>query len=202
MYWTLWLGAAYLLGSIPTAVWVSRLFFGEDVRSRGSGNAGATNMMRNYGWKAGLLVLLIDILKGALAVFLPSLLVQNEPEYAGICWALAAAIGHIWPVWAGFRGGKAVATLLGAMLALSPLLAGLAVAEFALLLLISRYVSLASLITGWTFAAAYYYVSMPDGRHPWYIFLLPLLLTYTHRSNIERLMLGSENRFGKKKDMK
>ena len=202
--WILWLALAYALGSIPTAVWLSALWFQKDVRTGGSGNAGATNMMRQFGKKAGLVVLVIDIAKGIAAVSLPFAFGATWPKawtYLSPEWPLAllAALGHIFPIWAGFKGGKAVATLLGAMLGVSPLSAGIAIAVFAVVLALSRMVSLSSLVAAFGFAAASFF-SFPNASFADRVFigLLPLLLCWTHRSNLSRIWRGEESKIGQK----
>ena len=141
---------AYLMGSIPTAVWVGKWFYGVDVRNEGSGNAGATNTIRVLGLKAGIPVLLIDVIKGSIAVAAVPLIMGafgNDvvSPLLKIGAATAAVVGHTLPLFAGFRGGKGVATLLGVGLALFPVAAWVAVAIFAIVLTLSRYVSLASI---------------------------------------------------------
>ncbi len=192
--WMLW---AYAIGSIPSAVWVSKLWFGTDVRQHGSGNAGATNMVRNFGWKAGLGVLLMDILKGFLAVQVPIWYFSKTPLpfWLSLLWAVGAALGHIWPIWAGFKGGKAVATLLGAMLALAPMWAGIAVLCFVILLWLTKYVSLSAMVSGGVFSLGLLVEKGVENPENYVVLGLPLLLMYTHRSNIQRLLKGNENTF-------
>ena len=211
LYILLALLAAYLLGSIPTALWVGRQFFGlADIREHGSGNAGATNTFRVLGPKAGSFVLLMDALKGFVAAyFLPAWLVAQSaiaPEHALYyklaCGALAI-VGHIYPVFAQFRGGKGVATILGMMLGVAPATVGVCLLVFIGLLLLFRYVSLASMAAGITFALLQL---LPQFRpaQPFMVivgFVLAGLLIYTHRANIGRLRNGTESRvplFGRK----
>ena len=211
LYILLALLAAYLLGSIPTALWVGRRFFGlADIREHGSGNAGATNTFRVLGPKAGSAVLLIDALKGFVAAyFLPAWLVaqgaiapEYELYYRLACGALAV-VGHIYPVFAQFRGGKGVATILGMMLGVAPATVGVCLLVFIAMLLLFRYVSLASMTAGVTFALLQL---LPQFRpaQPFMVyvgFLLAALLIYTHRANISRLRSGTESRvplFGRK----
>ncbi len=202
--------SAYLIGSIPTAVIISKLFFNSDVRDFGSGNSGATNTFRTYGKKAGIFVLIFDILKGVIAVKLPLIVQQFYPfpdwtfsfiQYYTLMLALAVAIGHIYPVFAGFRGGKAVATLLGVMLALDYRVALICLAIFIVEMLIFRIVSLGSMLAGIAFVFIF------SCFHPlqlWgdYAFTagIPLLLLFTHRTNLKRLFSGEEPKFGKKKE--
>ena len=196
--------AAYLLGSIPTALWVGRRFFQlADIREHGSGNAGATNTFRVLGPKAGSFVLFVDALKGFVAAFfLPQWLVaqgaiapEHELYYRLACGALAV-VGHIYPVFAQFRGGKGVATILGMMLGVAPATVGVCILVFIIMLLIFRFVSLASMTAGLTFALLQL---LPQFRPAqpflvWVGFLVAALLIYTHRANIGRLRNGTEGR--------
>ena len=204
LYLALALLAAYLLGSIPTALWVGRRFFNlADIREHGSGNAGATNTFRVLGPKAGSFVLLVDALKGFVAAFfLPQWLVaqgaiapEHELYYRLLCGALAV-VGHIYPVFAQFRGGKGVATILGMMLGVAPATVGVCILVFILMLLLFRFVSLASMTAGLTFALLQL---LPQFRpaQPFLVyvgFVLAALLIYTHRANIGRLRAGTEGR--------
>ncbi|MBF9236457.1 glycerol-3-phosphate 1-O-acyltransferase PlsY [Hymenobacter sp. BT683] len=211
LYIVLALLAAYLLGSIPTALWVGRRFFGlADIREHGSGNAGATNTFRVLGPKAGTAVLLVDALKGFVAAyFLPMWLVAQgaiAPEhelYFKLACGVLAIVGHIFPVFAQFRGGKGVATVLGMMLGVAPATVGVCMLVFIVMLLLFRYVSLASMTAGLTFALLQL---LPQFRpaQPFMVyvgFVLAVLLIYTHRANIGRLRSGTESRvplFGRK----
>ena len=211
LYIILALLAAYLLGSIPTALWVGRRFFGlADIREHGSGNAGATNTFRVLGPRAGSAVLLIDALKGFVAAYyLPAWLIaqgaiapEHELYYRLGCGALAV-VGHIYPVFAQFRGGKGVATILGMMLGVAPATVGVCLLVFIVMLLLFRYVSLASMTAGVTFALLQL---LPPFRpaQPFLVYVgfgLAALLIYTHRANIGRLRAGTESRvplFGRK----
>ena len=195
---------AYLLGSIPTALWVGRRFFGlADIREHGSGNAGATNTFRVLGPKAGTAVLLIDALKGFVAAyFLPQWLVaqgaiapEHELYYKLACGVLAI-VGHIYPVFAQFRGGKGVATVLGMMLGVAPATVGVCLLVFIAMLLLFRYVSLASMTAGVAFALLQLLpLFQPAQSFMVYVgFVLAALLLYTHRANIGRLRAGTEGR--------
>jgi glycerol-3-phosphate acyltransferase PlsY len=205
------LATAYLLGSIPTALWAGRWFFNlNDIREHGSGNAGATNTFRVLGPKAGSAVLLIDAFKGfAAAYFVPNFLLaqgaipaEHLLYYRLGCGALAI-VGHIYPVFAQFRGGKGVATVLGMMLGVAPATVGVCLLVFVAMLLLFRYVSLASMTAGVTFALLQL---LPQFRPAqpfmvWVGFVLAGLLVYTHRANIGRLRAGTESRvplFGRK----
>jgi len=152
---------AYFVGSIPTAVWVGKIFFKTDIRQHGSGNAGATNTIRVLGWKPGIAVLIFDILKGWLTVsiinfvYLPGL-TADQGVYYQILLGLLVVLGHIFPVFAGFRGGKGVATLLGVGIALYPVSVWIVLAVFIFVLTASGYVSLGSVIGGISLPSAAY----------------------------------------------
>ena len=191
---------AYLIGSIPTSVWVSRYFFDIDIRDYGSGNPGATNTYRVLGPKWGTIVMVIDMLKGVIAVKLALLM----PEYAdseinlqnlqtGL--GLAAVIGHIFPIWADFRGGKGVATLFGLVLGISPWTALSCVGIFILVLYLTRFVSLSSILASIAFPVFILVIFNVD--NPLYrIFAITvaLLVLLTHQKNIGPLLNGSENK--------
>lgn len=187
--------AAYLLGSIPTSVWIGRWFYGIDVREHGSGNAGATNTFRVLGVKAGIPVLLIDILKGYAAVRLShfSGLVFDLTELKiGLC--IMALLGHIFPVFAQFRGGKGVATLLGGVIGISPELVFFSLLVFLAVLFISRMVSLSSMSAGISYPI---FVSLSGHSEPVLIIfscLVAVLLVITHKKNIKRILQGQENK--------
>ena len=192
--------AAYILGSIPSAVWAGRLFHGIDVREHGSGNAGATNVIRILGWKTGIPVLLIDLGKGWLAAMLPvffnlaesgSSLITNFQIMAG----LVAIIGHIFPIFAGFRGGKGVATVFGVLLALQPLLTLTCMGVFFILFIITGIVSIASMIAGISFPVLLFYVfNAPSQIFKIFSILVAIAILITHRKNIGRLLRGEESK--------
>jgi glycerol-3-phosphate acyltransferase PlsY len=204
LYITLALVAAYLLGSIPTALWVGRWFCGvPDIREHGSGNAGATNTFRVIGKKAGSFVLLMDALKGFVAAyFLPNWLLNQEAIapaslfYFRLACGVLAVVGHIYPVFAQFRGGKGVATILGMMLAIAPATVGVALLVFLAVLGSTRYVSLSSMSAGVAFALLQLLPAFrpANGLQVWFGFALAARLIYTHRANIGRLRSGTESR--------
>jgi len=209
----IYLLAAYFIGSIPTAIWYGRMFHKTDIRQHGSGNAGATNTIRTFGKKAGIIVLIIDIAKGSLGVLLPYIITSitgNEIHYrfswlfnSELAFGLAAALGHIYPVYEKFKGGKGVATLFGVLLALSPLVALIAVISFVLMFIITKRVSVGSIISGVVFAVAYILLTKPMFIGDLALAIIyPLLIIYTHRSNIKRIMAGTEPKLslGKKKE--
>lgn len=196
---------AYLLGSIPTAVWVGKMFYGVDVRNEGSGNAGATNTIRILGVKAGIPVIIVDVMKGFIAVwltryFVPASWGTDAIEYYRIAAGLLAVIGHTLPVFAGFRGGKGVATLLGMGIALYGTAVLISVGAFVIVFLITRYVSLGSITAGVLFpiVVVFVYHHTNPGLIGLSVFAA-LFLVWTHRKNIGRLLRGEENRFSFRK---
>ena len=191
---------AYLLGSIPTSVWWGKSFFDIDVREFGSGNAGATNTIRVLGKKAGIPVLIIDILKGIAAVMLAyfSNFETNTTPFVNyqIALGIAAVLGHIFPVFAGFRGGKGVATLLGVTLAMVPQIAGLALVVFMVVLLLTQYVSLSSMAAGLSFPIILLtlFPGKPVSMVAFSI-IVSILLIITHKKNIQKLLNKQESKF-------
>lgn len=200
---------AYLIGSIPTSVWVGRLFYGVDVRTRGSGNAGATNTIRVLGPKAGIPVLLIDIFKGWLAVYIAHFFYGGWvgfPDHVDteIILAIAAVVGHVFPVYVGFKGGKGIATLLGIGFALYPEASAIAVGIFIITLILSSYVSLGSIVAAVTFPLVEILLLGHDQFPSLMILsiLVALFVPLTHRKNIARLIKGEESKFSLKKKKK
>lgn len=193
--------AAYMLGAIPSAVWIGRMLYGIDVRQHGSGNAGATNVIRVLGYKAGIPVMLIDILKGWLAVQLPLWIAMPgiTPEiliFVRIGAALAAVLGHVYPVYVGFKGGKGVGTIAGAGISLFPLSLLIVLGVFILVLATTHFVSLASIAASLAFPFVVYFVI--GIRHPGLLVLslvVAVFIPATHRKNIRRLIRGEENKF-------
>jgi glycerol-3-phosphate acyltransferase PlsY len=192
---------AYMLGSLPSAVWIGKMFYGVDVREFGSGNAGATNTFRVLGKKAGIPVLIIDILKGWIAVNMTFYLLDDAPgsePYINmqIVLGIAALFGHIFPVFAGFRGGKGIATLLGVMLAIQPAASAIAIAVFLLVFLVSGYVSLSSMLAGFSFPFIIMILFNTSVVPSLLIFsfLIAILILVTHQKNIERLIKRQESK--------
>jgi len=188
---------AYLIGSIPSSVWIGRRFYGIDVRDLGSKNAGATNTLRTLGKKAGLVVLLLDMIKGWLAVSLACLSSYKSGSstiiHLEVAMSIAAIIGHIFPIYAGFKGGKGVATTMGIIMGISPIMALLCVVVFALVLVISHYVSLASIIAVLSFPI---WIILYKTTHPWlmaFSIVLPVMVIITHRKNVFRLLRKQES---------
>jgi glycerol-3-phosphate acyltransferase PlsY len=196
---------AYLLGSLATAVWTGKIFHGIDVREHGSGNAGATNVMRVLGWKTGVPVLLIDMLKGWLAAMLPVFLNLAARETAAltniqIIAGAAAVTGHIFPVFAGFRGGKGVATITGVLLAIHPLVTISCLGVFIAVLLMTGYVSVSSMSAGIAFPLfLFFFFGTPSLILKVFSILVAIALIITHRKNISRLLKGEESKFMIKK---
>jgi len=191
---------AYMIGSIPTAVWISRYFFGVDIRDYGSGNAGATNTFRVLGSRWGTIVMSVDVLKGVMAtslyIFLPFYM-HNEWDRTNLMvgLGLAAVVGHIFPLWADFRGGKGVATLFGMILAIQPLVALYCVGVFLLCLYLTRFVSLSSILASIAFAVLILFIF--NEKEPLYrafAIAVALLVILTHQKNISRLIRGSESK--------
>ena len=210
---------SYLVGSIPTSIIVTKLAKGIDIRNYGSGNAGGTNVMRVLGWKHGLLVIILDALKGVLAVVVVARLHYGSMPFNNatpfddftlvqIIAGISAVIGHIWTVFAGFRGGKGIATALGMLLMITTVDMLIAIGAFIIVVSISRYVSLGSIVGAIVVPLALvireniFNVNVPS-----YNTLLPfviavsLLVIFTHRKNVVRLLNGNEHKvsFSKKK---
>jgi len=192
--------SAYLLGSVPTSVWIGRWFYHVDVREYGSGNAGTTNTFRVLGTFPGIVVFIMDIFKGWLAVqlihFAPTFIAGTGP-YTNFELLLGglAVMGHIFPVYVGFRGGKGVATLLGIVLAIHPFGALISLGIFIISLIISKYVSLSSMIAGLIFP--FLIVFLFKETIPSLIifsFAISILLILTHQKNIIRLLAREENK--------
>lgn len=201
---------SYLLGSLPTSLIVGRLFYDVDIRTKGSGNAGATNTFRVLGWKAGIVVVAVDVAKGAVA----TLFVSRIPLFGGdgggaltpdalaLASGCAAVIGHVWTVFARFRGGKGVAAAAGMISALYPPALAIAVGVFALAVISTGIVSVGSLLAAVCFPFIVLILDRTGvyGVSPllfWFTIPLALLIIFTHRRNIERLIHGRENSFPK-----
>ncbi len=191
---------AYLIGSIPTSVWVSKFFFGIDIREYGSGNAGATNSFRVMGPRLGTLVMVVDMLKGFAAVKLAYLLpfyIDNDIARTGLMigLGLAAVLGHIFPIWADFRGGKGVATLFGLVLGISPWTALCCVGIFLVVLYITRFVSLSSILASIAFPVFILVIfNVENQAYRVFAIAVALLVILTHQKNISRLLRGSESK--------
>lgn len=199
------IAAAYLVGSIPFGYLCGRLVKGIDIREHGSGNIGATNVGRVLGGRWGIVVLVLDCLKGLIPTGLlaPLIISRESPGY--LHWQVAAAIatilGHMFPCWLGFRGGKGVATALGVVICLGGWSAAGAAAAFAIVFGISRIISLSSILASLTFGVLQMYFLRPDpfDAEHWslaaFSLLAPALIVFRHRSNIVRLLQGKEERY-------
>ncbi len=193
---------AYLLGSIPTAVWYSEAYFGIDVRQHGSGNSGATNTFRVLGKRAGIIVLIIDAIKGwmaaslALMLYYTHLVNHDDSQTLKLVFGLMAVIGHILPIFSNFEGGKGVATLLGMVISVNALAALVCMGVFIIIFTFTNYVSLGSILGSLTYPMLL--VTNTFGKQNLIIiifgFLLFLMVVYTHRKNILRLLKGEESK--------
>jgi glycerol-3-phosphate acyltransferase PlsY len=190
---------AYLIGSIPSSVWLGKRFYKIDVREFGSGNAGATNTFRVLGKKAGIVVLVCDILKGSLAVLLANLsfyqISSNQFVNLQLALGISAVVGHVFPVFAGFRGGKGVATILGIVICLTPITSALVLIVFLTVLILTRYVSLSSILAGISYPILLKFILKNDNQ-TLFIFsiFVSILLVITHKKNISRLLKKQESR--------
>jgi glycerol-3-phosphate acyltransferase PlsY len=215
--WLISLPVAYLLGSIPFGYLLVRIVRKEDIRAMGSGNIGATNVARSGAKGLGVLTLLLDLGKGLMAVLIAFQVARLSAGFASgtlalarahafdlaVGAAVAAVVGHVFPVWLGFRGGKGVATALGVFLALTPKASLGILAVFLLVVLFTRYVSLGSIVA----AASYPIFAFSFDRHasPIAVFgflFIPALIIVKHHANIQRLVNGTESRFGAKPSQK
>lgn len=181
---------AYFLGSMPTAYLLVRLMTGKDVRTSGSGNVGATNALRTAGWKVGAVVTVIDLLKGAIPVWL---MYRFNPESGWVAAAmLAAVLGHCYPVWLKFKGGKGVATCFGAFLVIAPLSALAALGLWIVVLVISRWVALASMVASASFPLILKLIDRPDMVTLVSVSAAAVIIILRHSSNIRGILTGTE----------
>ncbi|MCC6399043.1 MAG: glycerol-3-phosphate 1-O-acyltransferase PlsY [Bacteroidetes bacterium] len=203
---------SYLIGSIPTSIIVARKARGIDIRHYGSGNAGGTNVIRVLGWKAGLFVIALDMAKGMVATMLVARLMEGPIPFSNatpfddftvvqIIAGCSAILGHIWTVFAGFKGGKGIATAGGMLIGIAPIEVAVSFGVFAVVFLLTHYVSLGSLSAAVAFPLTMFFrenvfmVDVPGyGTLIFFSIGISLLIIYTHRSNIVRLLRGKENR--------
>lgn len=191
---------AYLLGSVPSAVWYGKLFYGIDVRQHGSGNAGATNTLRTLGNKAGFIVFFLDFVKGYVATMLPYWLPfsdhADETLHYQMLFAVLAVVGHVVPVFAGFKGGKGIAVLFAGVCAMDIRVALICIAVFIILVWVTRYISLGSMV-GACISPIVVGFLYHWGEYAFMGFCtaIAIMVVYTHRKNIKRLMDGNENKF-------
>lgn len=193
---------AYLLGSIPTAIWVGKSWYDIDVREHGSKNAGATNTFRVLGKKPGIVVLTIDVLKGAIATFLPVIFLSGKFETGDetlvqiqILAAIFAVMGHVFPLFAQFKGGKGVATSLGVIIGLQPIAAAICIVIFLIVFILSKYVSLGAISAALAFPLVIKFIIMEESL--WltgFSILLSCLVIFAHRKNIGRLVRQEESK--------
>lgn len=203
---------AYLLGSIPTAVWVSKIYKKIDIREHGSKNAGLTNVFRVLGWKPAIPVIIIDLVKGFLAPFIAMQLNYTQDGLQIYSWlpitaGLLAVLGHSFTCMAGFKGGKGVLTTLGVFLALQPVLALTCFAFWLFLLVVTNYVSVASIgacillpvLATCGFVSGFFLLFKTDIYILFLSWLIGIFVVIKHKANILRLLNGTENGFGKKR---
>jgi glycerol-3-phosphate acyltransferase PlsY len=195
-YFWIFVPSAYLLGSVPMGILVSKAFGGVDPRRSGSGNIGATNVGRTSGKAAGVLTLIGDVLKGAVPVFAAFALFPEPPFVAAV--GLSAFMGHLWPVFLGFRGGKGVATALGVMIVIAPVSTLLSALVFLATVIFKRYVSLGSMVAA---AMLPVFLSFFPASRPYMPMgvVIAVLVIVKHKDNIKRLVEGKENKIGGKK---
>ena len=192
---------AYLLGSIPSSVWIGKSFYGIDVREHGSGNAGASNTLRVLGKPAGISVLIIDFLKGlaaSLLAYYQTNIHSNTPDFRKIqmLFGIVAVLGHIYPVFARFKGGKGIATLLGVVLAISWQVSLLCALVFVVTVWISKHISLGSILGSVLSPLFTWFIyGSNESFFIYFCALVALMVVYTHRSNISRLRAGTESKF-------
>lgn len=205
---------SYLIGSFPSAVIVSKLFYGFDIRSKGSGNMGSTNAFRILGWKWGIIVQVADVVKGLVAVLVIAKLFDVDYNFGSsyfenrtivmIIAGISAVLGHIFSVFVGFKGGKGINTAAGMLLGIMPVEVGIALGIFLIAVMFSGYISLGSILAAVSLPSSLLFrynlfgVDIP-GYHIliYFITALSLLLIFAHKSNIRRLINGTENRFSK-----
>jgi acyl phosphate:glycerol-3-phosphate acyltransferase len=188
---------AYLIGGLPFGYLFVRFSLGKDVRTMGSGNIGATNVHRTAGGKAGVIVLLLDILKGFVAIWLAAVISDSSP--LALAWAAAAVmVGHCYPIFLGFKGGKAVACFIGAFLYLAPIPLLITILIFVIVVAVSKYISLGSIIGAALFPLVMWLVQHPPRVLLYAAIFSAILIVYRHKANIGRLLRGRENVFSVK----
>ena len=189
---------AYLLGGLPFGYWFVRLRYGKDIRSMGSGNIGATNVLRTSGGKAGVIVLLLDILKGLTAVSIASAITHRDALALALT-AAAVVLGHCYPVFLNFNGGKAVACFIGAFGFISPVALLLTAVAFVIAVWMSHYISLGSIVGAFVYPMFFWWLDYPALPLLYASIFSAVLIIYRHRSNIARLRTGTENVFSFRK---
>ncbi len=193
-----WLLASYLLGAVPTSYLAGRLFKGIDLREHGSRNLGATNLYRVLGWRFAVPVGLLDAAKGLVPVLVFAPRVTTSELFALVC-GLTAVVGHVFSVFVGFKGGKGVATAAGVMLGLAPAALGVAAAVWVVLVYLTGYVSVGSIAAAAVFPIAVWLIDRPARAEMlWLDVAVAAAIIWLHRANIQRLLKGTENRFGRR----
>ena len=193
-----WLLASYLLGAIPTSYLTARLFRGIDLREHGSRNLGATNLYRVLGWRYAIPVGLLDAAKGLIPVLVFAPRASSSELFALVC-GMVAVLGHVYSVFVGFKGGKGVATAAGVMLALTPAALGVSFAVWLVIVMLSGYVSLGSILSAAVFPLAVRLLDPPEqSAILWLDVAVAAAIIWLHRANIGRLLKGTENRFGRR----
>jgi glycerol-3-phosphate acyltransferase PlsY len=200
---------SYVVGSTPNSIIVSRSVYKTDIREHGSGNAGATNIFRTFGWKPALFVTLVDVFKGWLPAFAAgnmdsdSILFASNPDALMIIAGFAAVLGHTYTVFAGFKGGKGVGTAAGMLIALFPMAVPICLLVFVITLMLTGIVSLGSMLAATALPVSLFILEgyLPDMQISVtlrvFALLIPLFIVFTHRTNIKRMLEGTENRFEK-----
>ena len=192
--------ASYLLGNISTSYIIAKKMLGVDIRTQGSGNAGSTNALRVLGKKAGAMTFIGDLLKGMIAVFIAKIvanIINVDPITASYIAVVFVVAGHNWPALLGFKGGKGVATSLGAMIAINPIIALSCFAVFGVIVYFTKYVSLGSVLS--ISMSPIIMLALKNYKGVLVTLFLALSVTYTHRENIKRLLNGTERKIGEKK---
>ena len=188
--------ACYFIGGLSPAIFLSKLVTGKDIRESGSGNAGATNMLRNVGVRAGVLTFTLDVIKGVVPTLAVLLIFGRHAAYAA---GLALVVGHNFPVLLGFRGGKGVATTFGVLLVLQPILSVILVLVAFAIIFATGYVSLGSIIGSILFPVCGFLIPIIGVGFAWFSVAMAALLLFMHRENIVRLLKGCENKIDPKK---
>ncbi len=193
--------AAYLIGSIPTAYWLGKIFFHTDIREHGSKNMGASNMFRVLGPLWGIIVLIIDLSKGIAAVQLATFIqptdwLGNEDSFWQLLLGLVAVMGHIFPIFAGFRGGKGVAVLFGMAIAIQPWIALISISAFIIVVVLTKYISLGSIIGVLVFMGCIWFaVNEINVYMRWFSIIAAVMVLVMHFANMKRIFSGKENKF-------
>ena len=188
--------AAYSAGSIPSAYWIGKVFYGKDLREHGSSNLGATNALRVLGWRAAVPVVLVDVFKGFASAWWFPLLDGHAGAWPTVLYGGAAVVGHVFSLWVRFRGGKGVATAAGALVAISPMAVAVGVLAWLAALIALRTVSVASMVAALAVGLAGLVIPGTDTTAQIFLGSIAVFVVWAHRSNIRRLIAGTESRIG------